>query len=175
MPLVLRKTRDNLIWDDSTDECPWLDENDIASDPVTDLATKNNSLSIYIIQDNRSELSRCLSALAAQRMCLQKLDYILFDTTVIDQLQLRTDDQQGDLKDKEVNRLHKNIIELSASKLIQLTKAIMSNCHKDRLLDEEVAKIIHESVKNNWIKKTSLGNELIEDIESKYYPNGIGK
>ena len=173
MPLVLRRTRDNLIWDNSADQLPGLEIDDIAADPITDLNTRENELSIYLIQDELTELDRCLSALAAERMNLQDLDYILFDKDIIDQLLLEINNVEGNLKDHEINKLHRNIIKLSAKKLISLSKKIMEKCQRKRILEEDVARIIVKSINNNWIKKNSLSKSLLSEIESKYYPSEI--
>jgi len=168
MPLVLRKTRTNLIWDDPCEGLPWLDIDDIPADPVTDLETHENNLSIYVIQDDKSELDRCLSALAAQRAHLHKLDYILFDISLIDSLHLEIDDKEkGTLLDQEVNLLHRNIIKLSANKLIKLSKGIIGNCVGARILDDEVARLISTSIKNGWINKSKIDN-LVYEISKKF-------
>lgn len=172
MPLALRKTRVNDIWDNTAGDISWLAVDDVAADPLTDLTTSNNSLSIYVINDDKSDLNRCLSALAAQRNHLQKLDYILFDFSIIQQLGLHLDDKKGTLPDQEINKLHHNIVELSAYRLIKLTKAIMENYIGGRMLDEEIASLVVNSVKNNWIKRTSI-SVLFGEIETKYYPDGI--
>ena len=169
MPLVLRKTRTNTIWDKSANEFSWLEKGDIAADAVTDLATSDNDLSIYVINDDLSQLDRCLSALAASRMRLIPLDYILFDKSVIDRLGLETNAVEGNLLDIEVNKLHRNIIELSASKLIKLSNIIMDECKLKRILDDQVANIIANSINNKWIKAKSIHKNLLEDIE-KHYP-----
>lgn len=170
MPLVLRATRSNIIWDKSANEYSWLEKNDIAADAVTDLETRENDLSIFVINDDLSQLDRCLSALAANRMRLKPLDYILFDTRVIDQLQLETNDLEGNLRDKEVNKLHRNIIKLSANKLIKLSNIIMDSCIPNRILDDQVADIIVNSITNKWIEEKSINEKLLEDIKRKHYP-----
>lgn len=165
MSLALRKTRNNLIWDNSADQLSWLEIDDIAADPITDLNTCDNALSIYIIQDKLSELDRCLSALAVQRNRLNPLDYILFDADIIYQLHLEINYKSGTLCDQEINKLHRNIIELSANKLTNLAKLIMENCDRKRILDEELAKIIAISINNNWMKKNSICESILKKIK----------
>jgi len=63
LPLpVLYRSRTNFIglqkirWHGS-DVLQWLPANDLQADSLVDLATKNNQLSIYIVESNRSNLN----------------------------------------------------------------------------------------------------------------------
>ena len=169
MPLVLRFTRSNLLWEDFPGDISWINPGDFPADPITDLRTKSNSLSIWILSDDKVELNRCISAYAAGRNVVDKIDYILFDEALLKILNLKIDsNNKGDLKDKEINQLHRDIIELSMSSLITLTKTIIACCEPGRILKQDVGELIKRSIENGWIIKSSLNKDLIHELEGKY-------
>lgn len=168
MPPVLRITRSKLLWEEDSELKSWLVPGDFPADPVTDLRTKDNSLSIWILSDDKKELNRCLSAFAAEKNRVDKIEYFLFDDTLIEKLNLKIHIEESNLKDKEMNLLHRNIIELSINSLITLTKNIFANCEPGRILKNDVGELIKESIVNGWINKSSLNRDIIHDLEDKY-------
>jgi len=171
MPIALRVTKSNLIWEDSFDEYPWLKEGEIPADVTSDLKTSQNELSIWVLSEDKSKLFRCLSAFAVERKHVDHIDYIVFDEEIITELNLKTNSTKGNSKDKEVNNLHKNIMELSSNKLELLAKKILSNCEGGRIDKKELAKNIKLSLENGWIDKNRINNEFLEEIYNLSGPN----
>ena len=46
---------------------PWLAENDLPADPIGDLKTSNNSLSLWHIEEDESNLERVVLGLIVNR------------------------------------------------------------------------------------------------------------
>jgi hypothetical protein len=72
MPFILRTIRKDRWY--RIEDVPWLEEGDIHADPLADLNTKANELSVWLIEDDRSNLNRVVSALAATRTHISNLD-----------------------------------------------------------------------------------------------------
>jgi len=165
MALALRITDDNLIWKDSPDETPWLEDGDIPADRISDLRTEENQLSIWMLKEDKSELSRCLSAFAANRMRLTKLDYMIFNVDLLSELNLDYIESKSNLRDKEINILHRDIINLSAKKLFSLAQVLTSKCELGRKEKQDVASLLIESIDKGWIRKESLQPSLLLEVE----------
>jgi hypothetical protein len=77
MPLILRKIRKARWYQYDRSDFPWLLEEDIPADPLGDLATNDNELSVWQINDDKSNLPRVAAALAANCDDISNLDYAL--------------------------------------------------------------------------------------------------
>ena len=62
----------------------WLEDDDTQADALWSLRTKGNQLSVWLIDDNKSNLKRVIAALAAGRDTLDKIDYALIDRRVLE-------------------------------------------------------------------------------------------
>ena len=65
MPLFLRIIRKAKWY--KNEQVPWLPEGELQADTLTDLSTKSNELSVWHIEDDRSNLEQVVTALAAGR------------------------------------------------------------------------------------------------------------
>ena len=61
----------------------WLNQGDVPGDLLKDLRTTDNELSVYEVNDDESNLDKIISAMAANRDYLGKLDYILIEKKLI--------------------------------------------------------------------------------------------
>lgn len=111
MPLVLRTIRQSRWLEDSF---PWLEEGDAPADPLGDLATQDNELSVWIIDDEKSNLNQVVAAMAATRGHLSNLDFALFDLRFLSELNIKIAITTGGTPDKEVNTWHRDLVKLSA-------------------------------------------------------------
>src|SRR5438045_1847252 len=102
----------------------WLLEGDLQADALNDLATQNNELSVFHIDDDKSNLNRVVAALAAKRDSLDKLDYALVASQIADDAGFKTRMIKGDTADEAVNQWHRDITELSVANLANLAVVI---------------------------------------------------
>jgi hypothetical protein len=100
---------------------------DIPSDPITDLKTTGNRLSVWFIDDEQKQLEDVVSYLSAPRHRAEDFVYALIDEELLPNLQIRVvgSDTQGTYP----AALHRTLINLTAKSLIKLAQAILNRDH----------------------------------------------
>lgn len=63
MPLILRKIEKGR-WNSDPQAVPWLPPGEVQAQALLDLAPKDNGLSVWLIEEDRSNLDRVVAALA---------------------------------------------------------------------------------------------------------------
>lgn len=155
MPLVLRKIRKSKWY--KHEGVAWLAEGELQSDALTDLSTNNNELSVWYIKDDKSNLARIVAALAANSDHVSNLDYALFNEQVLSEIGIKVEKRKGATIDEEANTSwHCELVELSASRLMELAKAILTKAEKKRVQEKEVRELIKQSLNSGHIDKTKL-------------------
>ncbi len=164
MAFILRKLDNRRRWD-KTQDLTWISPDDIPADCLNDLSTRQNALSVWEIDDGKSNLSRVLAALAANRDTIGKLDYALINMEDFPLGAQQIQVSQGVTRDVEANKSwHRNLIELSGDHAVGLGKAIWENALIDRLTRSEVLTSIVTSVRSSWIDRTALKGRVAEEI-----------
>ncbi len=123
MTVVLRLIRQSR-WD-SPGKLDWLAEGDIPADPMADFAnTSDNSVSVWLVDNDNHDLDRVVAALAASREKADKLDYLLFTQDHLAAVEVQVRTTSGNTPDKYVNGHHRDLARLSAAKVLALTKRL---------------------------------------------------
>ena len=163
MPLYLRKIRQENWYDEGLE---WLPEGDFPCDPLSDLNTQQCTLSVYEVTDDRSNLNRVITALAATRNKIEDVAFVLFDAAVLDELHITARPSPGTTPDEEVNRSHRNLVEVSAARQLSLAKFMKSSGEIDRFLPPEVRKLLREAVKSGRLAEDRLQPALRQKLTS---------
>ena len=138
--LMIKKRR----WDYL--EAGWLGAQEIQADPLGDLRIEEGNLSVWHIDDDKTNLDLVISALASARQSLDKFEYALFDQKLIRQINIQTRETPGNTPIKPANSWHRDLIHLTIDKTAQLVKAIFHNAEKRRLLEDDVKERIKKCV-----------------------------
>ncbi|MGE5443847.1 MAG: hypothetical protein ACM3SR_04500 [Ignavibacteriales bacterium] len=167
MPFFLRKIRKSKWY--RHNDVPWLAEGELQADALRDLLTSSNQLSVWHIEDDRSNLERTIAALAANVTDNSNFDYALFDQQIVYEIGIKVESKKtkGASPDEEVNSWHCDLIELSASKLRELAKAIQTKAEIERIQVQDVIQLVAESISSGRIDRTKvkLKSEAIEKID----------
>jgi hypothetical protein len=163
MPLFLRSISNLTRWDTDKD-LSELSINDLSADTITDLRTKDNKLSVYQVEDNRSNLDSIITAVAATREYLSHFDYLLFDPSIAEGLHILKEKTKGTTKDDSVNDCHWNLLVPSATKLMELAMELLKRAEKERRDATIVAKALDEASRAGRVK---LGDRLREEVEKE--------
>ena len=153
MPLILRVIRKD-SW--RTTRRRWLRASDFPADPVTDLKTMDNCLSVYEIADDQSNLERVITAIAGTREYLGHVDYMLFDAGLISEAEIEIQATDGGTPDEEVNRQHQDLIQLTSDKLVSLAKTIYKEGKRERLLGKTVVSLLRKAIEEKRIRLDGL-------------------
>jgi len=144
----------------------WLSEGEIQADAFGDLLTLNNELSVWHIDDNRSNLERVIAALAAKRDVLANFDFVLFNQNILEANRLKFLRTREISLDREANDLwHLDLYELSASKLMNLAVNIANSGELTRISEREIKKIIMEAITLGTIRFENLNQNLKQKFE----------
>lgn len=161
MPLLLRSIKKSR-W--NKDNFSWLTQDDIQADLLGDLVTSNNNLSVWLVQDDKSNLNEVITALASNRDTLSNLDYVIFDVNLLSDINIKIEINEGKTPYEKANRWHRDLIELTANKIVKLAESLLKHSSKERILDKEILNLIKVAVSNGQIErgklKTSINNKV---------------
>src|SRR5687768_8214903 len=91
----------------------WLRKGEPPADSLLDLQTEDNQLSVWLIDDGRSDVERIAVAIAATRQSLSPFDYRLVRLHAVTRLRLRLAQTPGNSADQEANHLwHRDLSRL---------------------------------------------------------------
>lgn len=141
MTLVLRKITKSKWY-----AAPWLPAGDAPADALGSLGTRRNTLSIWMIEEDESDLERIVAAVAATGDHLAEFDFALLDRRSIEGLGILIHEVAGTSPDVEANARHADLVELSAGKVAGLARAIMANGDRRRFLGKQVLDLIRASI-----------------------------
>jgi len=166
VPVVVRTLNYRLLWDRSAPSVsPWLQTTELAADALHDLRTRDNRLSIFLVNTLDSpDLNRVLAAVGANRTNLDKIDYAAFDVRVLDDLGVTIEPTPGATPDELVNQWHHDLIHLTATKVAELGVAIRRQATVSRKSPGEVRALIRDAVAKDQIDRTKLKPEIAAKI-----------
>jgi hypothetical protein len=145
----------------------WLQEDEIPADPIFGLKTKNNALSVWLINNDSSRIDRIAVALSIKKQTLEDFEYVLFDLRKVTDIGIKTNQTIGTSLDHKINEFHIDLVEISAQKLIKLAETIIVKIWQgdtslvNRILRKEVAQHIFEGISKGYINSSSVEPNVI--------------
>lgn len=156
MPLVLRGIRFNRWYKNPVQDFPWLAPGELPGDSLADIAPQRCTLSVYLVEDNHSNLWRVIAALTANQTSPSHFGFALIDLQMLNSMGFKIVDQPGDTADSIVNSWHRDIVELSATRLLALAQTIQSHGATDQILEKEVHNWITRSIYSNFLDQQRI-------------------
>lgn len=139
---------------------------DFPADPLADLNTKENKLSVWYVDEDKSNLERIAAAIGAKRDSLAPLDYALFDYDLLSNMKIELTRSDGDTRDKHVNEAwHRDLIELSALALVDLARELAKLSHMDRIPEKKIKQLIVAGVTNEQIDRSKIRDKFLAELE----------
>ena len=172
MTLALRVIRQSR-WE-KTSDFDAVAETDIPADALADFAgTKENKLSVWLVDDDLQELNGLLAALAAVREKCDPLDYLLFPTGHFAALEIKVSTEPGATPDEHANGLHRDLIRLSAAKVLALTTRVWhDNRGPTRISKRRVTDFIADSVRSDRIPLDALPRPILDEVRRRLADRG---
>ena len=134
------------------------------ADALVDLKTDANELSLWFIEDNRSNFEQIISAIASKRDSLANVDYALLELQEVSALRLNVNKTNGNSFDEEANAIwHRDIIELTVPLMVGLARTIQNSAEIDRVGWRDVGQWLADSISVGRIDET----ELAEGVRAK--------
>jgi hypothetical protein len=137
VPFVLRSGRRSRWYPDA-----------VIQETLKDLQSDvNNKLSVWLIEDDRSNLMRVICALATWREEIENVDYILTDYQVIVRLNISIEHTLGASADDKANeRWHRNLCDLTEQKRLGLAQAMKEKCESVRIPQKDIAVLLADGI-----------------------------
>ena len=168
MVVAIRKINKKVLWDPTPAPNEKLPDGELRADALAELKTTENKLSVFIVDGIAPE--RLLTALGcAGRDNVGAVDYIEFDYDVINALGLQILDAPGETPDTAVNLCHRDLAQLTASKLAEFANRLFRDGVKKRLVDKEVGKLVNIGIKNGNIDSAQIKETFLKDLQRERY------
>lgn len=167
MATILRKLQNVRNWDRKT----WLASEDVQSRALKCLEAKENTLSIFVIDGEINQTSheetRVVAALALTRDNLQEVDLALAPEDVLATCGIKHNIVEALTPDTEVNNWHRDLIELSVTKIAEFAKAIEREGDVRRIHLTDVMRAVQESFDNEWIDQDKVNPKIFTKLITK--------
>ncbi len=148
MPLLLRTVRQNRWLKEEA--APFLAIDDVPADPVCDLLTHQNLLSVWEVAQDRSNIERIVRAVAIGRTAIADTGYVIFDSDLLPAAGIEIRESAGASLDTGANAWHRDLV-VSGNKLVALTRAILRNGESGTVLKVRLREIVEEGKRNGQI------------------------
>lgn len=124
---------------------------EVQADSLKNFKTQQNGLSLYKLNDGVT-LERILVAIIAKGS-IDKIDYAIFDTSILDLLEIKYKSTLGETPDQGVNDLHVDLVDLSAEQLWLLALKIQEAGETGCIMKSKVNQALDESKSKGYIKE----------------------
>ncbi|MBI4485676.1 MAG: hypothetical protein HY655_06655 [Acidobacteria bacterium] len=155
MPLLLRTVRENRWY--KAPAVAWLERGDVPADPIGDLATSQNALSVWLVEPDRSNLERVVRAVAIGKQKVDSAGWVIFDSDLLGPLGIGMVEAPGGTKDEAANAWHRDLVDLSGNKLIALAKTILERGESGTIPKKRIAQLIEDGIRNNELPDSLRG------------------
>ena len=161
--MVFRKLSQKRHWDG----LPWLGSQEIQADAVRCLMTRQNRLSVFVLDRADDQTARVVAALAVTRDSLAHLDLAIAPEEVLARCDIRRDKVQGQTPDPGVNDWHEDLVELTAGQIARLATAIKSEGEIRRYNLKKVGAAIQQSLDEDFIGAEQINVNLVPSLRKR--------
>lgn len=167
MPSLLR-VANKRRWDWTVEDFHWLPAGTIPAAPFGDLAPSSTSaLSVWLIEDDESNLNRIVAVLAAGRKHLDKFDYAVVSDRALAEIGIRLEAKAEPCPDNDASaRWHHNMIRLTSADLQALVQVIHTQGQLKRLLKPQVQAILRTAVASGQLDVSRVEKGLLESLDA---------
>lgn len=148
MPLLLRTVRQNRWFKEAA--APFLAIDDVPADPVCDLLTQQNLLSVWQVAQDRSNIERIVRAVAIGRDKIADMGYVVFDLGLLPAASIEIRENKGESLDEGANAWHRDLV-VSGNKLVALTKAILQHGESGAVLKVRLRQLVQDGIRDGQI------------------------
>lgn len=164
MPLLIRKIKKRK-WD-KPEVSPGAADPPVPAEPVGDFCTDNNEISVWLIEEDKANLARVVTALSgAKTTNISHFDYAIFDSQIVLDLSLELKTTTGESPDDEANgKWHRDIVVGTADNLCALVKNIYNTCAKERVPATDIRSNLRKAIGSGQITAERLTDQLRKDL-----------
>ncbi len=161
MALLLREVKlENWLAATHTPDDP------LPADPLSDLNTKENALSVWELPDDRSNLEDVVTAIAAKRH-IREIDVALIEESLISGLGIEILETEGKTPLLEVRPMHRNLAELEAQDLVRIADVMRKTLVIEQFSVDQVENLIVGTIQSGRLRSSDLQRGAREHLERK--------
>lgn len=163
MSALFRKLSQKRHWDAES----WLEPGDIQADAAKCLATSENKLSVFVLEQPDEQVERVVAALAVTRDSLAHLDTALAPEEILARCGIRRDEVPGQTADFKVNEWHQDLVELTVMKVARFAAAIRGGGEIKRCNWKKVGAAIRQSLNAGYIGPEHVNGQLFQSLKRR--------
>jgi len=146
----------------------WMEPGDVPADVLTDLRASNNDLSVWSVEQDRSNLDSVLVAVASSRERLDKIDYALLDEQVLPSLAIRCIRSDASTPHLGANgAMHRDLTELTVKKVASLAEAMMP-LERVRVGEGKIRSMLLGAIQSSVLDRARIAPKLLAELEQSY-------
>jgi hypothetical protein len=163
--LLFREVNNVMWWDPfrSPSEA-WLGKDELRGDALKSLGSRDNTLSVYILDEDTDSLERVIAAFASQRERLSNLDFALVDSAPLELRGFLLETLDGRTPDSVVNTWHRDLVHLTGARILELAEHMQIHAAFCRRRKAELKRIISKGIGDGWLDTTKMRKELLDDV-----------
>lgn len=139
----------------------WLEAGEMQADALSDIQTKDGRLSVYLVA-NEGDIQRVAAALAANRDKIANIDYVVFAGANLNSLGITVQSTEGKTPDGAINRLHCELGNLTAKRLVQLAEVISAGTHK-RIQKRQIKEWLQGAASAGHLDKSKVTSQKVRE------------
>ena len=169
MTTIVRMLSQKRHWDNKQ----WLGTNDAQGDTTKCLLTKENKLSIFLLEEPSVQIERVVAALALNKENISNIDLAIAPEKVLATCGIDRDKVQANTPDIEVNEWHLDLVELTVNKIAKFATTIKREGEIKRYHEAYVKKAIQKSLNTDYIATAKISGNLIRSLKKRgvSFPN----
>ena len=164
MPYFLREVYSNTKWD-KTQFPRWLKDGELPSCIIRDLRADDNALSLWKINDDKSNLPHVIAALASRRKSIKNdFDYALLDDNHLDKLNFKPMKKTGKTPYRDVNSDHLDVPNLSINSVVYFAYLLSRYGKFDRMGWKDIEIQLKDAHKRRQLDLAEIDAKLKEQL-----------
>lgn len=142
-------------------------EEQMRKGPLLDLVPDDNTLSVWYIEDDKSNPERVAVALASTRDTFSNFDYALVDEKLLSALNIKVVQTEGITPDQEANiQWHRDLVDLSDADVIALARTIAEKGETARIPEKKMSQLIQEAIDARRLDRTKFNKKLAAKLKT---------
>lgn len=148
----------------------WLPPGEPPADILEDLQTRGtNALSLWLIEEDRSNLERVAAALASGRDSFSNLDYRLVPTGWLTRYRIVAAATPGKTADTEANdRWHRDLSHLTANRLVSVARCMWRRDAPGRLSEKRVKQLLSDGIQSGQLRTEQINPNLAAKLNAAH-------
>ena len=162
MPLLLRKLRYNRWFAAKTSL-----NNPLPADPLADLATTSNTLSLWEIFSDESNLSHVITALAAPADYVSNIDVAIIDIKQLAGSWTRSCMTQAGTICPSASPYHRDIADLTAHEIVEMAEDIRRHATFREFSEQDVANLLAQAIQDHRLNLQDLKPKVVAHLQKR--------